>query len=156
MFDDLSGLTDTMWDLVVDTLGAALAGIFGWLFILNVARSALGGAVIAFGVAASRQGFRKRTLAGDRARTAEGSIPFGQVPADPVFHPQRIMVGEHLPVHGMIEQRSDLDRFDPDPGAVSVALKVLRPRPRFVIVPGFLHLTAVAVRVAKAMRQFPR
>ena len=30
MFDDQSGLTDTMWDLIVDTIGAALVSVAGW------------------------------------------------------------------------------------------------------------------------------
>ncbi|MEO7010044.1 MAG: hypothetical protein ABI156_12925 [Caldimonas sp.] len=30
MLGDASGLTDTMWDLIVDTLGAAAISIFGW------------------------------------------------------------------------------------------------------------------------------
>jgi len=30
MFDDTSGLTDTMWDLIVDTIGAAIISILGY------------------------------------------------------------------------------------------------------------------------------
>jgi uncharacterized membrane protein YjdF len=30
MLGDLSGLTDTMWDLIVDTLGAAAIAVLGW------------------------------------------------------------------------------------------------------------------------------
>ncbi len=30
MLDDPSGLTDTMWDLIVDVLGAAIMSCFGW------------------------------------------------------------------------------------------------------------------------------
>ena len=30
MFGDPSGLTDTMWDLIVDALGAAVISGFGW------------------------------------------------------------------------------------------------------------------------------
>jgi uncharacterized membrane protein YjdF len=30
MLGDASGLTDTMWDLIVDTLGAAAISVFGW------------------------------------------------------------------------------------------------------------------------------
>ncbi len=30
MFDDPSGLTDTMWDLIVDTLGALAISLMGW------------------------------------------------------------------------------------------------------------------------------
>lgn len=32
-FGDPSGLTDTMWDLVVDTLGAAIVSISGWIYM---------------------------------------------------------------------------------------------------------------------------
>ncbi len=30
MFDDPSGLTDTMWDLIVDTIGAVFISLLGW------------------------------------------------------------------------------------------------------------------------------
>ena len=30
MFDDPSGLTDTMWDLIVDTIGALIISLLGW------------------------------------------------------------------------------------------------------------------------------
>lgn len=30
MLGDPSGLTDTMWDLIVDALGAAVISVFGW------------------------------------------------------------------------------------------------------------------------------
>ena len=33
MLGDPSGLTDTMWDLIVDTAGAALSTFLGWLYI---------------------------------------------------------------------------------------------------------------------------
>ena len=33
MAGDPSGLTDTMWDLIVDTLGAALISVLGWRYI---------------------------------------------------------------------------------------------------------------------------
>ncbi len=33
MFDDPSGLTDTMWDLIVDTVGAMAAVLVGWIYI---------------------------------------------------------------------------------------------------------------------------
>lgn len=33
MLGDTSGLTDTMWDLVVDTLGALLISLWGWWFM---------------------------------------------------------------------------------------------------------------------------
>lgn len=33
MFEDPSGLTDTMWDLIVDTLGAAAICVFGWWYL---------------------------------------------------------------------------------------------------------------------------
>lgn len=33
MLDDPSGLTDTMWDLIVDTLGAFCISVFGYLYL---------------------------------------------------------------------------------------------------------------------------
>jgi uncharacterized membrane protein YjdF len=39
MLGDESGLTDTMWDLIVDTLGALLISIFGWWYMRRGARS---------------------------------------------------------------------------------------------------------------------
>jgi hypothetical protein len=33
MFDDPSGLTDTMWDLIIDATGAILASGMGWIYI---------------------------------------------------------------------------------------------------------------------------
>jgi hypothetical protein len=33
MLDDPSGLTDTMWDLIVDTLGALVISFFGYGYI---------------------------------------------------------------------------------------------------------------------------
>jgi hypothetical protein len=33
MFDDPSGLTDTMWDLILDTLGAAVISVLGWFYM---------------------------------------------------------------------------------------------------------------------------
>ncbi len=39
MLDDPSGLTDTMWDLIVDTLGAAIVSSFGWWHIKRDRRS---------------------------------------------------------------------------------------------------------------------
>jgi hypothetical protein len=33
MFNDPSGLTDTMWDLIVDALGATCISIFGWWYM---------------------------------------------------------------------------------------------------------------------------
>lgn len=33
MFDDPSGLTDTMWDLIVDTVGALVICVFGWWYL---------------------------------------------------------------------------------------------------------------------------
>ena len=33
MFDDPSGLTDTMWDLIVDTVGALTVSVFGWWYL---------------------------------------------------------------------------------------------------------------------------
>lgn len=39
MLDDPSGLTDTMWDLVMDTLGAAVISVFGWWYSRHPERS---------------------------------------------------------------------------------------------------------------------
>jgi hypothetical protein len=33
MFQDPSGLTDTMWDLIVDTLGAFMISALGWWYM---------------------------------------------------------------------------------------------------------------------------
>jgi len=35
MFDDLSGLTDTMWDMIVNTLGALLICGLGWWYMIR-------------------------------------------------------------------------------------------------------------------------
>lgn len=39
MFDDPSGLTDTMWDLILDTLGAMLMAVLGWLYMRRARRA---------------------------------------------------------------------------------------------------------------------
>ena len=39
MFDDPSGLTDTMWDLVVDALGALAISVLGWRYMKRGQRS---------------------------------------------------------------------------------------------------------------------
>lgn len=39
MLGDPSGLTDTIWDLILDTLGAATISIFGWWYMQNNRRS---------------------------------------------------------------------------------------------------------------------
>lgn len=39
MFGDPSGLTDTMWDLIVDTIGAAIISLFGWWYTRRGERS---------------------------------------------------------------------------------------------------------------------
>ena len=39
MFGDPSGLTDTMWDLIVDTLGAAAVSGLGWWYMHRHERS---------------------------------------------------------------------------------------------------------------------
>ena len=39
MLGDPSGLTDTMWDLIVDTLGAAVISGFGWWHMRRERRS---------------------------------------------------------------------------------------------------------------------
>lgn len=41
MFGDSSGLTDTMWDLIVDALGAGTVSCFGWWNMRRNARSIL-------------------------------------------------------------------------------------------------------------------
>ncbi len=33
MFGDPSGLTDTMWDLIVDALGAFIVSLMGWRYL---------------------------------------------------------------------------------------------------------------------------
>ena len=38
MFGDPSGLTDTMWDLIVDTIGSALMAGLGWLYMRRAKR----------------------------------------------------------------------------------------------------------------------
>lgn len=35
MLDDPSGLTDTMWDLIVDALGALIISVLGWRYLKN-------------------------------------------------------------------------------------------------------------------------
>ena len=35
MLGDLSGLTDTMWDLIVDALGALIVSVLGWRYLKN-------------------------------------------------------------------------------------------------------------------------
>ena len=39
MLGDPSGLTDTMWDLIVDTIGAATISLFGWWYTRRGERS---------------------------------------------------------------------------------------------------------------------
>jgi len=39
MFDDTSGLTDTMWDLLVDMLGALAISVYGWWYMNDPAQS---------------------------------------------------------------------------------------------------------------------
>lgn len=39
MFGDDSGLTDTMWDLIVDAIGALLISVFGWWYMKRGERS---------------------------------------------------------------------------------------------------------------------
>jgi uncharacterized membrane protein YjdF len=39
MLGDPSGLTDTMWDLIVDTLGAFAVSAFGWWYMKKGQRS---------------------------------------------------------------------------------------------------------------------
>lgn len=39
MLEDSSGLTDTMWDLIVDTIGGLLISVFGWWYMVRGQRS---------------------------------------------------------------------------------------------------------------------
>ena len=39
MFDDPSGLTDTMWDMIVNSLGAAFISSLGWWYMKHNRRS---------------------------------------------------------------------------------------------------------------------
>jgi hypothetical protein len=39
MLGDDSGLTDTMWDLIVDSVGAAAISLYGWFFLSRGSRS---------------------------------------------------------------------------------------------------------------------
>jgi len=39
MLDDLSGLTDTMWDLILDTLGAGIVSVSGWRYLKRARRT---------------------------------------------------------------------------------------------------------------------
>lgn len=39
MFNDPSGLTDTMWDMIVNTVGAALISVLGWWYMKHDRRS---------------------------------------------------------------------------------------------------------------------
>ena len=48
MFGDASGLTDTMWDLIVDAVGAAVISISGWLYLRKERRHWLDGWVLSF------------------------------------------------------------------------------------------------------------
>ena len=41
MFDDPSGLTDTMWDLIVDTLGAMVVCVTAYIYMKRGTRSAV-------------------------------------------------------------------------------------------------------------------
>jgi len=48
MFGDPSGLTDTMWDLIVDTLGALIISLSGWWYMRRGKRSLVEGAILKF------------------------------------------------------------------------------------------------------------
>jgi uncharacterized membrane protein YjdF len=39
MFNDQSGLTDTMWDMIVNTIGAAIVSFMGWWYMKHDRRS---------------------------------------------------------------------------------------------------------------------
>jgi uncharacterized membrane protein YjdF len=43
MLGDPSGLTDTMWDIVVDAVGAAVISLVGWRYLLRVRTSHVDG-----------------------------------------------------------------------------------------------------------------
>lgn len=48
MLGDPSGLTDTMWDLIVDTLGAAIISVLGWWYMLQGKKSWIESAIREF------------------------------------------------------------------------------------------------------------
>jgi hypothetical protein len=43
MFDDPSGLTDTMWDLIVDAVGTILVAVYGYRYMRRGERSLIEG-----------------------------------------------------------------------------------------------------------------
>jgi hypothetical protein len=48
MLGDSSGLTDTMWDLALDTAGAGLVSIAGWIYIRRMRRDGIVGRIRRF------------------------------------------------------------------------------------------------------------
>jgi uncharacterized membrane protein len=62
MFDDASGLTDTMWDLIVNALGALVICVFAWVYMRKERRSFVEEWVQAFIRSNPHLFRRKRTL----------------------------------------------------------------------------------------------
>lgn len=60
-FGDLSGLTDTMLDLILDALGGLVISVFGWR-VIRRRNGSLVEAMIARFVARNPHLFRRRTL----------------------------------------------------------------------------------------------
>jgi hypothetical protein len=58
MFGDPSGLTDTMWDLIVDALGAGSVSLLGWWYMSQHKRSLVEAMILKF-IARNPQMFRR-------------------------------------------------------------------------------------------------
>jgi hypothetical protein len=71
---DPSGLTDTMWDLIFDTLGAFLISAFGWWYMIRDERSFIKDWIRKFN-RSNRKLFRSRR------RAPSGSIRGLEAPA---------------------------------------------------------------------------
>jgi hypothetical protein len=70
---DPSGLTDTMWDLAFDAIGAVIISIFGWWYMIRGQRSFIEDWIRKF-IAYNRQLFRKKSpLRSPSAHHSEGS-----------------------------------------------------------------------------------
>jgi hypothetical protein len=70
---DPSGLTDTMWDLAFDAVGAVIISTFGWWYMIRGQRSFIEDWISKF-IAYNRQLFRKkRPLRSPSAHRSEGS-----------------------------------------------------------------------------------
>jgi len=59
MFGDPSGLTDTMWDLIVDALGAGSVSLLGWWYMSRQKRSFIEAMILKF-IARNPQLFRRK------------------------------------------------------------------------------------------------